>query len=348
LTGIPTDGIVSTGHVLAIAGQMGEMTGALRAGWFAIDDLSFGGSNPAAITGEGLEQGRFAPEPFAIVFASDVGLTDMLAALASGTPLAELRIEGTIQQTLPSGRIVETVVHAYDLAEAHVTEVFDRPGAGYTVTLAPGTFALTSYKADGTISSSMEFDPDPEAGPGFPSKTVGPGGGGGNDRLVGSLNNSVMDGGEGNDTIDGGAGNDTLVGGIGNDRLFGKAGKDNLSGGGGSDILVGGADSDTLEGGDDGDVFLFERSTDSLPFAGADTITDFRLGPDRIDLRAVSAATLAFVGEAAFTGIDQVRVVTLGAGARVEVNLSGDTAAEMHIIVLNQTAASFTEADFLL
>lgn len=71
---------------------------------------------------------------------------------------------------------------------------------------------------------------------------------GGNDHLVGSLQNDKLDGGAGNDRLEGGAGNDILIGGAGNDHLDGAAGNDLLIGGAGNDYLQGGAGDDELVG----------------------------------------------------------------------------------------------------
>ncbi|MFM6266062.1 MAG: Calx-beta domain-containing protein, partial [Dolichospermum sp.] len=68
----------------------------------------------------------------------------------------------------------------------------------------------------------------------------------------------------GNNVITGNSGNNTLNGGLGNDTLNGGAGADILTGGVGSDIFV----------------FQFGQS----PVSGADRITDFAIGTDRIDL----------------------------------------------------------------
>jgi len=65
------------------------------------------------------------------------------------------------------------------------------------------------------------------------------------------------------------AGNDILNGGMGKDALFGGLGDDRLDGG---------AENDLLTGGRGKDQFVYR------PGSGADEITDFSLGDDRIDL----------------------------------------------------------------
>lgn len=78
--------------------------------------------------------------------------------------------------------------------------------------------------------------------------------------------------------LSGGAGNDVLTGGALDDVVSGGAGNDSLSGGAGEDVIIAGTGRDTLTGGDGADVFVFTAD------GGADMITDFRIGQDRINL----------------------------------------------------------------
>ena len=93
------------------------------------------------------------------------------------------------------------------------------------------------------------------------------------DTLAGDRRDNHLDGGAGNDTLYGGpgGGDDTLIAEDGNDRLFGGQGNDRLQGGPGNDRLAGGPGQD---------VFVF------VPGTYEDTITDFTLGEDKIDLTA--------------------------------------------------------------
>ncbi len=66
-----------------------------------------------------------------------------------------------------------------------------------------------------------------------------------------------------------------------NDYLTGTARNDTLDGGAGNDVLVGGAGNDSLAGGSGADRFVFERTWERN---GTDTITDFEVGVDVLDL----------------------------------------------------------------
>lgn len=124
------------------------------------------------------------------------------------------------------------------------------------------------------------------------------GGGAGNDTLWADAGHDQVYGGPGNDVIAGSDGNDGLWGGDGRDVLYGGADTDFLGGGNGRDTMTGGRGNDTLMGGAHEDTFIF------APGDGADIITDFTPGEDRIrltggvadfdalDLRAVSGGVL--------------------------------------------------------
>ncbi len=75
-------------------------------------------------------------------------------------------------------------------------------------------------------------------------------GGGGDDVIVGGDGDDEIDGGTGDDTIAGGAGDDLLFGGPGDDVVHGHAGDDLIDTGDGDDAASGGAGFDVLEGGD--------------------------------------------------------------------------------------------------
>jgi large repetitive protein len=117
----------------------------------------------------------------------------------------------------------------------------------------------------------------------------------GNDFLDGGTGNDLLNGGDSADSLYGQAGNDTLQGGNGNDSLYGQAdndilqggnGNDSLYGGDGSDILTGGFDRDALTGGAGEDFFRFETYKGTKGGLAADTILDFTVGEDKIQISA--------------------------------------------------------------
>ncbi|MEZ8676085.1 VWA domain-containing protein, partial [Vibrio cyclitrophicus] len=77
---------------------------------------------------------------------------------------------------------------------------------------------------------------------------------------------------------------DTLMGGEGEDLLFGQGGNDSLDGGEGDDVLVGGQGFDILTGGEGNDVFIWHVSDFDEELNPIDTITDFSVSQDVIDL----------------------------------------------------------------
>jgi VCBS repeat-containing protein len=96
------------------------------------------------------------------------------------------------------------------------------------------------------------------------------------EQLVGSDYNDIFHAGDAGLVMDGGKGDDQLFGGAGNDTLIGGTGNDTLSGGGGADTFV-------WQAGD----------------SGTDTVADFQLGTDTLDLGAL-------LGDAAKGGLENL------------------------------------------
>ena len=122
-------------------------------------------------------------------------------------------------------------------------------------------------------------------------------GGAGNDLAKGGRDNDYLDGGDGDDRLVGQGGDDILTGGDGNDRLWGEAGDDLLDGGAGDDFLRGWAGDDTLIGEEGADTFVLEN------LRGTDTIADFTVGEDAIDLRGLTFADLSIESDGTNTSI---------------------------------------------
>lgn len=169
----------------------------------------------------------------------------------------------------------------------------------------------------------------------------------GDDSLFGDANNDILVGQDGSDYLDGGDGNDTIDGGANNDVLEGGDGNDVLRGRGGEDELAGGLGLDYLTGGEGADVFVFRTIAQAGIGAARDQILDFEQGADLINVVSMSAGVFSFVGTAAFTAINQIRVIETANGSSiVQFNTDADLAAEAEIRVANVTG--LTSDDFAL
>jgi serralysin len=156
--------------------------------------------------------------------------------------------------------------------------------------------------------------------------------GAGSDTLSGFEN---LTGSSFNDTLSGTAGVNTIIGGIGNDKI---------AGAGGADILTGGAGAD---------IFIFKAAADSAP-GGADIITDFVAGTDKIDLSLIDAsATLSgnqaflFGGANSNTVANSVTWFESGGNTIVQADFNGNTTADVQI-VLTGLNLNLQATDFLL
>ena len=91
------------------------------------------------------------------------------------------------------------------------------------------------------------------------------------------------------EVIYGGIGDDTIYGNDGNDTIYGGTGSDNLNGGNGNDILDAGTSSNSVLTGDAGaDTFVINRGASYI----GQTITDFDVSADRLDLRQVGISDI--------------------------------------------------------
>jgi serralysin len=147
----------------------------------------------------------------------------------------------------------------------------------------------------------------------------------GDDVLAGTSGNNVIDGLGGNDTISGNGGNDALRGGAGNDNIAGNTGDDTLFGDAGTDTLNGGTGDDTLSGGAGRDTFVYSASF------GNDTINDFTVGFDSINLSAL--------GIADYTSL---LANTADVGGNAVITLSGNT-----ITLTGVTKSQLQQGDFI-
>lgn len=140
----------------------------------------------------------------------------------------------------------------------------------------------------------------------------------------------------------------SITGNAGANILSGLGGDDTLSGLGGNDRLIGGTGKDTQAGGLGNDRFVFSTAADSVVGANRDTIQDFTVAgtTERIDLSAF-AGTFAFRGTGAFTSAGkEVAIKFSGANTIVKIDLDGDKAAEMEILLVGHKV--LTAGDFYL
>lgn len=126
------------------------------------------------------------------------------------------------------------------------------------------------------------------------------------DTIIGNASSNMLEGGGGDDTLNGGSGNDTLIGGSGGDILIGSAGSDRLTGGTGAD------------------VYQFNANW------GADTITDFADGIDRI----------AFDGVSGLSGLANLKITSSSAGATIAYGKSS-------IVLQGISVSSLSADDFI-
>jgi serralysin len=134
-----------------------------------------------------------------------------------------------------------------------------------------------------------------------------------------------------------GAGNDTLLGNDVGNRLDAGAGNDVLNGGKGDDFLTGGLDADRFVVADTG---------------GRDTIVDFAVGSDKLDVSffdpdpAANDQAMQFIGNAAFGNVaGQLRSYSENGVNYVAGDLNGDGQADF---IVNTGSASLTSGDFIL
>jgi Ca2+-binding RTX toxin-like protein len=149
----------------------------------------------------------------------------------------------------------------------------------------------------------------------------------------------------------------TVNGGDGSDQIKGGNQVDTINGGNGIDKIIGQGGADILTGGAGNDVFRYLAQGDSGLGINADRITDFTIGQDRLNFKDIDAdaalagdQAFAFLGSAAFTapGTGQIRFQDSGADLLVLVDVNGDGAADMSVILQGLAGQVLSGADFVL
>lgn len=123
--------------------------------------------------------------------------------------------------------------------------------------------------------------------------------------------------------------------------------------------IIGWGGADLLTGGAGNDLFRYLFATDSGLGAAADKITDFLPGTDQFDFRfldsdlvtpGVQPYAFTFIGTGAFggTGSSQIRYGVTGSDLTVELDLDGNGAADMQIVLQSDGGLTLGSGDFLL
>lgn len=134
------------------------------------------------------------------------------------------------------------------------------------------------------------------------------------EHLTGGAGNDILTGNAGNNKIDGSAGSDILSGGLGNDQMWAGAGSDRLIADGGNDELSG---NYSFQGyGDDASDIFEIRTT-----AGDVTITDFKIGIDKIDFTDFNLGNSTYWSASAAQTAPSVTTLTLTGQAQEQVTI---------------------------
>ena len=171
--------------------------------------------------------------------------------------------------------------------------------------------------------------------------------GNGNDLIYGGAGDDTLNGDAGNDQLYGGVGIDTLNGGDGNDLLIGDAGNDLLFGNAGSDTLRGGLGNDQLTGGADRDVFVWQKGD-----GGTDSIKDFSLSQDRIDLHDLlqgenDGNILNYLRVDTATSTLQISIngqFNVGGGADLTIKLENGSGGNLNLSSLGNTSTDIVNS----
>ena len=100
-------------------------------------------------------------------------------------------------------------------------------------------------------------------------------------------------------------------------HLVGGEAADAMAGGDGNDILDGGAGNDRLDGGAGADTLIGGAGNDTFVFGDGDTVLDFVVAEDRIDLSTLGVTAETFAGMVAIVQDGDDTVVSVGSGTMV-------------------------------
>lgn len=251
--------------------------------------IALTGINDAPIVDTEIEdQTANNTDPFSLDVSnkfSDVDADDILSFSATGLPdgLA-ISTTGEITGTATEVGSFSVTITAEDLATESVSDSFDLTVFG-VITGTSGRDRLGGNELPNQIEGAE-----------------------GNDRISGYSNDDYLIGGDGNDYLNGGSDNDSIEGGAGRDRLLGGKDMDTLSGGDGNDLLQGGTEDDRLIGGAGLDRLYGNQGADTFVLEsgmGKDTIYDFVVGEDILELSAGVTGTLTLTESGRNTFIEE-------------------------------------------
>jgi len=137
--------------------------------------------------------------------------------------------------------------------------------------------------------------------------------------IIGSEGDDTLTGDSGDNSLFARGGDDMVSGGGGNDTLAGWSGNDNISGDGGNDLIIGDLGDDILSGGLGADTYSFATFADASGNFGHDTITDFDVAQDILDLELFEITNISdFQAISSDDGTNTV--VTIDAGRTITLN----------------------------
>jgi beta-glucanase (GH16 family) len=137
------------------------------------------------------------------------------------------------------------------------------------------------------------------------------------------------------------AGGATAIGNALDNRLTGASGNDSLAGVGGNNVLIGGGGADTMSGGPGNNLFVFGPADHNA------AITDFAVGRDHLDLRALIAALAPSHSP---VEADHVSVQAAGTGSVVKIDPGVSGTSPYDLVQLQGVAPSalLPERDFFV
>lgn len=142
-----------------------------------------------------------------------------------------------------------------------------------------------------------------------------------------------------------------IAAGVQIENAFGGAGNDTLIGNDVGNVLRGNGGADTLTGNGGADVFMFATVNDSKT-SSRDTITDFVVGTDKIDLRLLDAnlkvagnQSFSFAGQRGDVVSNSASFSFVDTNTILKADMDGDAIADIEIVLVGQK--QLTINDFL-